>query len=149
MEIVSETMTSVGDLGSSLASLLASGAAGAVDQVVALLSPDSVPQLVLIVLGLVLLVYLVLCLVYHAVRGLYTFTLPSLVSMVKTPNLKDKYGAWAVVTGSTQVGRKIVLALTSNFKICIEDILWVQCSRMDVNHSEGDLPEVRINQSEH
>ena len=125
MEIVSETMTSVGDLGSSLASLLASGAAGAVDQVVALLSPDSVPQLVLIVLGLVLLVYLVLCLVYHAVRGLYTFTLPSLVSMVKTPNLKDKYGAWAVVTGSTQVGRKIVLALTSNFKICIEDILWV------------------------
>jgi len=112
MEIVSETMASVGDFGASLASLVADGAAGAVDQVVALLSPDSVLQLVLIILGLALLVYLVLCLVYHSVRGLYTFTLPWLVSLVSTPNLKDKYGAWAVVTGSTQgIGREYALAL--------------------------------------
>ena len=108
MEIVSETMASVGDFGASLASLVADGAAGAVDQVVALLSPDSVLQLVLIILGLVLLVYLVLCLVYHSVRGLYTFTLPWLLSLVSTPNLKDKYGAWAVVTGSTQVGKLFI-----------------------------------------
>lgn len=108
MEIVSETMASVGDFGASLASLVADGAAGAVDQVVALLSPDSVLQLVLIILGLALLVYLVLCLVYHSVRGLYTFTLPWLLSLVSTPNLKDKYGAWAVVTGSTQVGKLFI-----------------------------------------
>ena len=116
MEIVSETMASVGDFGASLASLVADGAAGAVDQVVALLSPDSVLQLVLIILGLALLVYLVLCLVYHSVRGLYTFTLPWLVSLVSTPNLKDKYGAWAVVTGSTQVGKLfIVIGKLQNF----------------------------------
>lgn len=112
MELVTDTFSA---LGSGVVSL--GGAAGeavmvGLDTLVTLLSPDSVIQLVLILLGLVLLTYLLLCLVYHSVRGLYTFTLPWLLSLVTKPRMAEKFGAWAVVTGAAQgIGREYALAL--------------------------------------
>lgn len=108
MDLVTDTMASLGDIFSSLGSSLGDG----VDGVVTLLTPDSVVQLIFILLGILLATYLTLCALYHGIRGLYTFTLPWLLSKVSKPKLKEKYGPWAVVTGSTQgIGREYALAL--------------------------------------
>ena len=103
MEVVTDTLSALGSGAASLGGAAGEAVMEGLDNVVTLLSPDSLIQLVLVLLGLALLTYLLLCLVYHAVRGLYTFTLPWLLSLVTKPRMAEKYGPWAVVTGSTQV----------------------------------------------
>ena len=103
MELVTDTFSALGTWVVSLGGAAGETVMVGLDTLVTLLSPDSVIQLILILLGLVLLTYLLLCLVYHAVRGLYTFTLPWLLSLVTKPRMVEKYGAWAVVTGAAQV----------------------------------------------
>ena len=99
MDLVSDSMAGVGECVSGVVSVLGD----TVDTVVTSLTPDSVIQLVLVLLGLLLLTYLTLCLLYHLIRGVYTFTWPWILSKITKPKLKEKYGSWAVVTGSTQV----------------------------------------------
>jgi len=112
MEVVTDTLSALGSGAASLGGAAGEAVMEGLDTVVTLLSPDSVIQLVLVLLGLALLTYLLLCLVYHAVRGLYTFTLPWLLSLVTKPRMVEKYGAWAVVTGAAQgIGREYALAL--------------------------------------
>jgi len=49
---------------------------------------------------------------YHTLVGLKTFILPQLISLVKSPNLKTRYGPWAMVTGSTDgIGKEYAMAL--------------------------------------
>jgi len=108
MDLVSDSMAGVGECVSGVVSVLGD----TVDTVVTSLTPDSVIQLVLVLLGLLLLTYLTLCLLYHLIRGVYTFTWPWILSKITKPKLKEKYGSWAVVTGSTQgIGREYALAL--------------------------------------
>ena len=103
MELVTDTFSALGSGAVSLGAAAGESLMVGLDMLVTLLSPDSVIQLVLILMGLVLLTYLLLCLLYHTVRGLYTFTLPWLLSLVTKPRMVEKYGAWAVVTGAAQV----------------------------------------------
>ena len=88
---------------STLGSAVSGVAEAGLETVGSLLSSDSNLQLVLISLGLSLALYLLACLIYHLVRGFYTFLLPSLVGLVRKPRIKERYGAWALVTGSTMV----------------------------------------------
>ena len=69
------------------------------------LSADSHSQLVLIILGLCLSLYLLACLLYHLVRGGHTFLTPRLVGLWRRPRIKESYGAWALVTAATVVTR--------------------------------------------
>jgi len=49
---------------------------------------------------------------YHSLVGLKTFILPQLISLIKSPNLKTRYGGWAMVTGSSAgIGKEYALAL--------------------------------------
>jgi len=115
MELVTDTFSALGSGAVSLGAAAGESLMVGLDMLVTLLSPDSVIQLVLILMGLVLLTYLLLCLVYHTVRGLYTFTLPWLLSLVTKPRMVEKYGAWAVVTGAAQgIGKEYALALARN-----------------------------------
>jgi len=51
-------------------------------------------------------------LLYHILVGLKTYILPTLVSLVRSSQLKVKYGPWAMVTGSTQgIGKEYAMTL--------------------------------------
>jgi len=97
---------------STLGSALTGATEAGLERVGSLLSSDSSLQLVLISLGLSLALYLLACLLYHLVRGFYTFLLPSLVGLFRKPRIKERYGAWALVTGATMgIGKEYSLAL--------------------------------------
>ena len=96
MELMSATVSTIGDAVTGLAQ-------AGLETVGSLLYTDSNLQLVLISLGLSLALYLLACLLYHLTRGFATFLLPRLVGLVRKPRMKERYGAWAVVTGSTLV----------------------------------------------
>ena len=68
-----------------------------------LVAPGTQLQLGLVVLGLGLAAYLLLCLLLHLGRGLRTFLLPPLLGLVTSPRLQEQYGPWALVTGAAQV----------------------------------------------
>ena len=96
MELMSATVSTIGDAVTGLAQ-------ACLETVGSLLYTDSNLQLVLISLGLSLALYLLACLLFHLFRGFATFLLPRLVGLVRKPRMKERYGAWAVVTGSTLV----------------------------------------------
>ena len=96
MEVMSATVSTIGEVVTGVAEVC-------LETVGSLLFTDSNFQLVLISLGLSLAVYLLACLLYHLVRGFTTFVLPSLVGLFRKPRIKERYGAWALVTGSTLV----------------------------------------------
>jgi len=105
MELMSATVSTIGEAVTGVAE-------AGLQTVGSLLSTDSNSQLVLISLGLCLALYLLVCLLYHLVRGFVTFVLPSLVGLFRKPRMKERYGAWALVTGSTLgIGKEYALAL--------------------------------------
>jgi len=112
MEGLSDIMTSTGESLAALIDMMAEGASLCLDTVGNLLATEGVLQLVLVLHGVALLGYLLLCLLYHLGRGFYSYTLPWLLSSCSTPKLNQKYGAWAVVTGAAQgIGKEYALAL--------------------------------------
>jgi len=105
MELMSATVSTIGEAVTGVAE-------AGLETVGSLLYTDSNAQLVLISLGLSLAIYLLACLLYHLIRGFVTFVLPSLLGLFRKPRIKERYGPWALVTGSTLgIGKEYALAL--------------------------------------
>jgi len=52
---------------------------------------------------------------YNIMVGMKTYILPTLVSIIRSPKLKENYGPWALVTGCTQgIGKEYAMALARN-----------------------------------
>ena len=96
MELMSATVSTLGETVTGVA-------AAGLETVGSVLSTESSPQLVLLSLGLCLSLYLLACLLHHILRGFITFLLPRLLGLCRKPRMKERYGAWALVTGATMV----------------------------------------------
>ena len=96
MELMSATVSTLGEAVTGVA-------AAGLETVGSVLSTESSLQLVLLSLGLCLSLYLLACLLYHLARAFLTFLLPRLVGLCRKPRIKERYGAWALVTGATMV----------------------------------------------
>ena len=105
MDLVTRTLAAAGEA----AAPLLEAAAESCSAAASLVAPGTQLQLGLVVLGLGLAAYLLLCLLLHLGRGLRTFLLPPLLGLVTSPRLQEQYGPWALVTGAAQV----ILASTS------------------------------------
>ena len=100
MDQVTHTLAAAGEA----AAPLLEAAAESWSAAASLVTPGQPPlQLGLVVLGLGLAAYLLLCLLLHLWRGLRTFLLPPLLGLVTSPRLQERYGPWALVTGAAQV----------------------------------------------
>jgi len=108
MDLVTRTLAAAGEA----AAPLLEAAAESCSAAASLVAPGTQLQLGLVVLGLGLAAYLLLCLLLHLGRGLRTFLLPPLLGLVTSPRLQEQYGPWALVTGAAQgIGREYALAL--------------------------------------
>ena len=66
-------------------------------------------------IGFLFVLTLFYSILWHTLVGLKTYILPTLVSLVKSPKLKETYGLWAVLTGSTQgIGKEYAMALAKH-----------------------------------
>ena len=100
MDQVTHTLAAAGEA----AAPLLEAAAESWSAAASLVTPGQPPlQLGLVVLGLGLAAYLLLCLLLHLWRGLRTFLLPPLLGLLTSPRLQERYGPWALVTGAAQV----------------------------------------------
>ena len=99
MDQVTRTLAAAGEA----AAPLLEAAAESWSAAASLVTPDTRLQLGLVVLGLGLAAYLLLCLLVHLWRGLRTFLLPRLLGLLTSPRLQEQYGPWALVTGAAQV----------------------------------------------
>ena len=99
MDQVTHTLAAAGEA----AAPLLEAAAESLSAAASLVTPDTPLQLGLVVLGLGLAAYLLLCLLLHLWRGLRTFLLPRLLGLLTSPRLQERYGPWALVTGAAQV----------------------------------------------
>ena len=83
--------------------------------VVSLLNESELLKTGMALVGSLFVLNLFYSILWHTLVGLKTYILPSLVSLVKSPKLKEKYGPWAVVTGSTQgIGKEYAMALAKH-----------------------------------
>ena len=83
--------------------------------VLSLLNKSELLKTGMALIGSLFVLNLFYSILWHTLVGLKTYILPTLVSLVKSPKLKETYGLWAVVTGSTQgIGKEYAMALAKH-----------------------------------